>query len=76
MALRGAGLPGDADILYDSIYAVKEGEETVVGLQQKFVHMLNLLQGADGRPTSQAQEAVATLQKTLEAVTRRWQSLR
>jgi photosystem II stability/assembly factor-like uncharacterized protein len=76
MALRGAGVPGEADILYDSIYAVKGGEDTVVGLQQKFIYMLNLLQGADGRPTSQAREAIATLQKTIEAIARRWQSLR
>ena len=76
MALRGSGIPGDPDLLYDSISAAKVGEETVAGLQQKFLFMLNLLQGADVRPTSQAQEAIATLQKTLEAVARRWQSLR
>ena len=76
MALRGSGILGDPDLLYDSIYAAKDGEETVVGLQQKFLFMLNLLQGADVRPTSQAEEAIAALQKTLEAIARRWQSLR
>ena len=33
-------------------------QETVVGLQQKLLYMLNLLQAADARPTSQAREAV------------------
>ena len=75
-ALRGPGVPGDQDILYGSITAVPSEKETVVGLQNKFLFMLNLLQGADARPTSQAEEAVPELRKTLEALGRRWQSLR
>jgi len=38
--------------------------------------MLNLLQAADARPTAQAREAVPALQKTLEALEKRWASLR
>jgi hypothetical protein len=72
--LRGSGSPGDPDILYDSITAVPEGEETVVGLQHKFLFMLNLLQQADARPTSQAREAVPALQKALAALENRWQA--
>ena len=62
-ALRGAGEPGDPDILYGSIYETPAHEETVVGLQHKLLFLLNILQGADARPTSQALEAVKKLQE-------------
>jgi hypothetical protein len=75
-ALRGEGMPGDPDIMYGSIYAAPDATETVVALQEKFLHMLNLLQAADAKPTAQAREAVAALQKTLGALETRWASLR
>jgi hypothetical protein len=75
-ALRGEGLPGDADIMYGSAYAAADGEETVVALQEKFLFMLNLLQAADAPPTAQARDAVAALQKTLGALEARWAALR
>jgi photosystem II stability/assembly factor-like uncharacterized protein len=72
MALRGNGEPDDQDVLYGSITAVAPERETVVGLQEKFLYMLNLLQGADAAPTGQALTAVAELQKTLTAMKARW----
>ena len=75
-ALRGSGVPGDPDILYGSIYATPADEETVVGLQHKFLFLLNVLQGADARPTTQAMDGVRALQETLEALTQRWEALR
>ena len=75
-ALRGQGLPGDADVMYGSISATPADQETVVGLQEKFLHMLVLLQAADAKPTLQAQEAVASLQTTLAALEARWAALR
>jgi hypothetical protein len=74
--LRGSGSPGDPDILYGSIYETSPDEETLVGLQHKFLFMLNLLQGADARPTPQAIEAVKKLQETLQSVKTRWEALR
>jgi hypothetical protein len=68
MALRGDGEPEDADVLYGSITAVSPQQETVVGLQQKFIFMMNVLQGADARPTPQALAAVTELQKTLSTL--------
>jgi photosystem II stability/assembly factor-like uncharacterized protein len=76
IALRGNGEPGDEDVLYGSITAVPPERETIVGLQQKFLYMLNLLQGADARPTPQTLAAVGQLQKTLGAVKDRWNTLR
>jgi len=74
-ALRGQGLPGDADVMYGSIYAVPDSTETVVGLQEKFLYMLNLLQAADAKPTAQARDAVGALQKMLAALEARWEAL-
>jgi hypothetical protein len=75
-ALRGEGMPGDPDIMYGSIYVEPDAKESVVGLQEKFLHMLNLLQAADAKPTTQAQEAVGALQNSLAALEARWASLR
>jgi photosystem II stability/assembly factor-like uncharacterized protein len=75
-ALRGAGAPGDPDILYGSIYETSADKETVVGLQHKLLFLLNLLQGADARPTPQALEAAKKLQDTLGALEKRWEALR
>ena len=66
--LRGVGQPADQDVQYGSITVAAEGTETVVGLQEKFLFVLNLLQAADARPTSQAAEAVSALQKSLKAL--------
>jgi photosystem II stability/assembly factor-like uncharacterized protein len=76
MALRGTGEPGTQDVLYGSITAAPPERETVVGLQQKFLYMLTLLQGADAAPTPQALAAVAELQKTLAALKTRWAAAR
>jgi hypothetical protein len=75
-ALRGEGLPGDADVMYGSIYAAPADKETVVGLQEKLLHMLVLLQAADEKPTKAAREGVAALQTGLAAVEKRWAALR
>jgi hypothetical protein len=75
-ALRGNGRPGDADVMYGSIYAAPAERETLVGLQEKFLHLLALLQAADARPTIQSREALAALQKTLGALEARWATLR
>jgi hypothetical protein len=74
--LRGPGAPGDQDLLYDSITAAPDGQETVVGLQEKFIYVQNLLQAADARPTTQAIAAVAALQRTLDAIEKRWQAIK
>jgi len=75
-ALRGVGSPGAGDVLYGSIAEVAAEEETVVGLQEKLLFMLELLQGADARPTTQAVDAVRRLGEVLPALERRWAALR
>lgn len=74
-ALRGRGNPGEQDLLYGSIYHRDPQEETVVGLQGKFIYLMNLLQGADVRPTAQAMEGVKQLEQSVEVLKERWKKL-
>src|SRR5262245_21879164 len=73
---RGSGAPENPDILYDSISAAAPNEETVLGLQQKLLFMMNLLQGADGRPTTQAADAVKRLTALVPPLEQRLAQLR
>ncbi len=75
-ALRGEGKPSSPFILYSSIYETPAERETIVALQQKFLYMLNLLQGADVRPTPQAMEGVQRLQATLGELEKRWEAMK
>jgi hypothetical protein len=75
-ALRGVGQPENPDILYGSITRSDPATETVVSLQQKFLFMMNLVQGADARPTAQAADAVRQLTDTLAVLEQRWSRLR
>ncbi len=74
--LRGRGEPALPDILYGSITAVPPDEETVVDLQEKLLYMLDVLQSADARPTSQGEAAVRDLHALVPVLRRRWESLR
>ena len=74
--LRGNGQPGDQDLMYGNIAKAPDGEETVVGVQEKFQYLLNLLQAADARPTSQVIEAVKAVESLLAGVEARWLALR
>lgn len=75
-ALRGAGAPSSPDILYSSITARDPGQETLVGLQEKFLYLLNVLQSADARPTRQTESAVQALEDMLERLKGRWEGIR
>ncbi|MCI0696909.1 glycoside hydrolase [candidate division KSB1 bacterium] len=75
-ALRGSGLPGNPDLLYGSITAVSADKETIVGLQNKFLYLLNVFQSADVRPTQQTIAGVKTLEEMIEALVRRWEEAR
>lgn len=75
-ALRGNGAPSSPFILYSSISETPAEQENIVALQQKFLYMLNLLQGADVHPTSQALQGVQTLQESVAALAKRWEKMR
>lgn len=75
MALLGNGSVGNPDTMYGSIRHTPAESETIVGLQQKFLFMMNLLQASDMEPTTQSKEAVKKLQETLEGLKQRWKRL-
>lgn len=60
-ALRGSGLPSSPDQLYGSITASTADKETIVGLQNKWLHIMNFIQSADSAPTMQTREAIKKL---------------
>ena len=72
LALLGTGSPRDQDILYGSIRAVSPEKETIIGLQNKLIYMMNVLQSADVNPTSQAQNGVKNLLDVAVILKVRW----
>ena len=62
----GTGNPGGGDILYGSIYETTPDKETIVGLQEKFLYMLHLLQTVDARPTPPSILAIVKLESSLK----------
>ncbi len=74
-ALRGRGVPGEQDLLYGSITYNNPQEETVVGLQRKFIYLMNVLQSADVRPTNQTMAGVKLLEESAEVLRSRWKKL-
>lgn len=74
-AFRGEGLPTNGDPLYGSIRVSPLEKETVVGLQEKLLYLLVVLQNADARPTEALQNAVTKLEKRTAAMTVRWKTL-
>ncbi len=76
VGLLGNRIPGNPDVLYGSIYFTPKEDETIMGLQHKFLYILNLVQGADVRPTTQAETAVIELQASLEHIKTRWEDIK
>lgn len=76
VALRGEGKPENPDIMYGSISEKPIDKESVVGLQDKFLHMQLLFQIADEKPTTQAMDAVKKLQGIMEGLKKRWDGLK
>jgi photosystem II stability/assembly factor-like uncharacterized protein len=75
LTLRGSGAPDNPDITYGSIHEVILSQETLVGLQDKFLHMLAILQSADARPTTQAINSIDKLKIRKEEIINRWKAL-
>ncbi|MFZ5970242.1 MAG: WD40/YVTN/BNR-like repeat-containing protein [Bacteroidota bacterium] len=71
LAYRGSGAPENPDIMYGGILDTPADKETLVGLQDKFLHVMALLQSADAPPTEAMQKAIVTLTERLEALRQR-----
>ncbi|SIO01402.1 Uncharacterized protein SAMN05444394_2898 [Algoriphagus halophilus] len=76
LALRGMGRVGNPDTMYGSIRETDPADETLVGLQQKFLFMMNLIQAADVQPTQQTIRAVNSLKESLEKIKLRWKEVK
>lgn len=74
--IEGEGRPENPDIYYSSVYAADPAVETLAGLQEKFLFVMAIVDGADARPTLQAVQAIDTLEDSKEVVLERWRSLR
>jgi photosystem II stability/assembly factor-like uncharacterized protein len=75
-ALRGTGDSDGGDFLYGSITESPLDKETVVTLQHKMLHMLNVLQSADAAPTNPARDGVARLQARARELEGVWGKLK
>lgn len=75
IALRGSGSPDNPDIMYGSISEVTLQQETIVGLQDKLLHLMAVFQSADARPTTSAMQAADKLKVRQEEMVNRWKAL-
>jgi len=75
LALRGSGAPDNPDVMYGSISEVPLDQETMVGLQDKFLFLLAIFQSADVKPTTQARQSVDKLKLRKDEMVNRWKML-
>ena len=76
LALRGEGAPGNPDLLYGSIYESAADKETIVGLQEKWLYMLALLQSVEAKPTDATLTGVVKLKELSTALGDRWNKMK
>lgn len=76
LEFRGDGVAGEPDIMYGSIQQATIADETVVGLQHKFLFMLKLFQSADAKISTQAEDGVKLLEVSLSGLMDRWEKLK
>ncbi len=74
-ALKGTRVPGDPDILYGSIYQKEGKEENIGDVQHKLLYLLNMLQSADAKPTTQLVAGIETLWRAYGTVIERWTTI-
>jgi photosystem II stability/assembly factor-like uncharacterized protein len=75
LAFRGEGAPENVDIMYGSIVDTSLTDETVVGLQDKFLHMMAVVQSAEVRPTISQIQAILKLKLRVGEMEKRWKEL-
>ncbi len=73
---RGNGAPEAGDMLYGSIRETPLEKEILVGLQEKLLFILEVLQSADAKPTSQTEEAVEILVKRSNEMKAKWNEIK
>lgn len=71
----GNGSPNNGDPLYGSIRANTLEKESLVGLQEKLLHLLVVLQNADAKPTEPTEVAIKSLMQRKEEMLLKWKSM-
>ncbi len=74
--LRGEGLPENPDVMYGSISHTNIEKETIVGLQEKLLYLMAVLQSTEAKPTSAQVEAVTILKLAADAFKQRGERLK
>jgi len=75
-AFRADGKPSGADIVYSSISETSLDKESIVGLQEKFLFVMEIFQSADAEPTEQNLKALDVLDIRLKEVIEKWNRLK
>jgi photosystem II stability/assembly factor-like uncharacterized protein len=75
-ALRGEGAPENPDVMYGSISESPLEKETIVGLQDKLLHMMAVLQSIEAKPTASQIQAVVKLKEMVGGMVKRWEKTR
>jgi len=73
---RGRGEPNGGDVVYGNIRESTLDDETIVSLQDKFLYMMEIFQSVDAKPTQQAMDAMAMLNKRLEEMKAKWEGMK
>jgi hypothetical protein len=76
MAFRGEGAPENPDVMYGSISESTLDNETVVGLQDKFLHLMAVLQSTEAKPTSVQLSDVMKLKIVAFKMKNQWDTMR
>lgn len=66
--IRGSGKPDAPNIMYGSISEAPVEKETLVSLQEKYLHLIEMIQSADVAPTGQVKAGVARLHEVMQGV--------
>lgn len=76
IALRGEGAPENPDVMYGSITEVPVDQETIVGCQDKWLHLMALVQSSDTKPTQATINSIKKLKEITNGLILRWNKLK
>ncbi len=72
VAFRGEGLPENPDVMYGSISESPIEKETIVGLQDKLLHIMAVMQSTEAKPTFVQLQDVMKLKIAAFKMLNRW----
>ncbi len=76
IAFRGEGAPENPDVMYGSISESQLDKETIVGLQDKLLHLMTVLQSVEAKPTFIQLQDVMKLKIATFKMANRWNEMK